>query len=129
MLLIILGGCTKLEKIILHKNKYIDDRAMKGLAYGQATLTFVQVSECLNVTDKGLKEIKSLKNLKTLVLFNLFSVNNIDESKQFLQSNLPDCKILGKPSKYIIYIHKHHYNYRVFVIDVNLPLFQVNKIK
>lgn len=94
-----LSGCTKLEKIILHKNKYIDDRAMKGLAYGHATLTYVQVSECLNVTDKGLKEIKSLKNLKTLVLFNLFSVNNIDESKQFLQSNLPDCKILGQQDK------------------------------
>lgn len=72
---------------------------MKGLAYGHATLTYVQVSECLNVTDMGLKEIKSLKNLKTLVLFNLFSVKNIEESKQFLQSNLPDCKILGKTIK------------------------------
>lgn len=85
-----------MEKIVLHDNKYIDDRAMKGLAYGHATLLYVQVSKCINVTDNGVKEIKSLKNLKTLILFSLSSVNNLDECKQYLQSHLPNCKITGK---------------------------------
>ncbi|XP_023938365.1 ATP synthase subunit s, mitochondrial isoform X2 [Bicyclus anynana] len=93
-----LSGCTKLEKIILHNNKYIDDRAMKGLSYGLATLTSVQVSECANVRDAGLKEIKALKNLQTLILFKLLSVSDLDECKQYLQSQLPKCKILGNIS-------------------------------
>ncbi|XP_050348268.1 ATP synthase subunit s, mitochondrial isoform X2 [Nymphalis io] len=91
-----LSGCTMLEKIILHNNKYIDDRAMKGLAYGDATLKYAQVSECVNVTDIGLKEIRVLTKLNTLVLFKLSSVNNLDDCKQYLQSQLPSCKILGK---------------------------------
>ena len=94
--MLLLGGCTKLQKIILHDNKYIDDRAMKGLAYGHATLLYVQVSKCINVTDNGVKEIKSLKNLKTLLLFNLSGVNNLEECKKYIQSYLPNCKILGK---------------------------------
>ncbi|XP_047531251.1 ATP synthase subunit s, mitochondrial [Vanessa atalanta] len=91
-----LSGCTMLEKIILHNNKYIDDRAMKGLSYGDATLKHAQVSECVNVTDVGLKDIKCLTKLNTLVLFNLSSVNNLDECKQYLQSQLPSCKILDR---------------------------------
>ena len=69
---------------------------MKGLAYGHATLLYVQVSKCINVTDNGVKEIKSLKNLKTLLLFNLSGVNNLEECKKYIQSYLPNCKILGK---------------------------------
>ncbi|XP_039754911.1 ATP synthase subunit s, mitochondrial [Pararge aegeria] len=94
-----LSGCTKLEKIILHNNKYIDDRAMKGLSYGLATLSYVQVSECVNVGDQGLKEIKALNSLQTLILFNLSGVTDLEECKQYLQSQLPNCKILGQEDK------------------------------
>ncbi|XP_041980126.1 ATP synthase subunit s, mitochondrial [Aricia agestis] len=89
-----LSGCTKLRKIILHKNKYIDDRAMKGLSHGKDSLSQVQVSECQNVTDLGVKEIKELKNLETLVIFGLSGVNNFEECKKYLQNLLPKCKIL-----------------------------------
>lgn len=91
----ILGGCTMLQRIILHDNKYIDDRAMKGLEYGKDTLEFVQVSKCYNVTDVGVKEIKLLTNLKTLVLFNLSGVSDLEECKQYLKSQMPNCKVLG----------------------------------
>ncbi|XP_014361994.1 ATP synthase subunit s, mitochondrial [Papilio machaon] len=91
-----LDGCTMLKKIILHNNKYIDDRALKGLEYGKDVLSHVQVSKCVNVTDLGLKEMIVLKNLKTLVLFDLASVENLAECKQYLGSGLPKCEIRGQ---------------------------------
>lgn len=85
-----------LHKIILHNNKYIDDRALKGLSYGSDRLTHVQVSKCLNVTDPGLKEIIVLSKLETLILFDLSSVENLEDCKQYLQIHLPKCKIEGR---------------------------------
>lgn len=90
-----LAGCTMLRKIILHNNSYIDDQALKGLAYGSDRLAHVQVSQCYNVTDPGVKEIKALSKLETLVLFDLSGVNNLDDCKQYLQTHLPQCKIEG----------------------------------
>ncbi|XP_013138109.1 PREDICTED: ATP synthase subunit s, mitochondrial isoform X3 [Papilio polytes] len=91
-----LEGCTMLKKIVLHNNKYIDDRALKGLSYAKDVLTFVQVSKCINVTDPGLKEMIVLRNLKTLVLYDLASVENLADCKQFLGSGLPNCQITGE---------------------------------
>lgn len=68
---------------------------MKGLSYGRDTLSHVQVSQCANVRDQGIKEIQALKNLQTLILFHLTSVSDLEECKQYLQSKLPKCKILG----------------------------------
>ncbi|XP_045499199.1 ATP synthase subunit s, mitochondrial [Colias croceus] len=94
-----LSGCTELWKIILDNNKYIDDRALKGLNHGKDTLTHVQVSECVNVTDMGVKELGSLNKLQTLVLFKLSGVNNLEDCKKHLQSKLPNCKLLGDGEK------------------------------
>lgn len=85
-----------LQKIILHNDKYIDDRAMEGLSHGKATLLHVQVSKCPSVTDTGLKDIKVLDKLQSLVLFDLQSVSNLEECKKYLQSHLPKCNIKGK---------------------------------
>lgn len=68
---------------------------MKGLSYGMATLSHVQVSACANVLDQGVKDIQALKKLQTLVLFQLDSVSDLEECKRYLQSKLPKCKILG----------------------------------
>lgn len=84
-----------LERVILHNDQYIDDRAMKGLSYGRDTLTHVQVSKCSDVTDSGVKEIQALVKLTTLVLFDLQCVENLEKCKQVLQSQLPNCKITG----------------------------------
>ncbi|CAK1585370.1 unnamed protein product [Parnassius mnemosyne] len=89
-----LDGCSMLKNIVLHNNNYIDDRALKGLAYGKDVISFVQVSKCPNVTDHGLKEMIVLKNLQTLILFDLISVKNLNECKQFISASLPKCKIL-----------------------------------
>lgn len=86
-------GCEKLSNIILHNADYIDDRALKGLHFGENTLTHLQVSKCANVTDDGLKSLISLKKLEHLVLFNLISVENIEECKQYIQQHLSNCKI------------------------------------
>lgn len=92
---ILLGDCTQLWKIILHDNKYIDNRAMKELEHGKNTLTHVQVSQCINVSDAGLKELSNLTKLQTLVLFNLTSVTNLEDCIKQLHSSLPNCKIIG----------------------------------
>lgn len=69
---------------------------MKGLAHGQETLTYVQVSQCINVTDVGLKDINVLKKLKTLILFDLGSVEDVTSCMQYLKTQLPNCDIKGK---------------------------------
>lgn len=89
-------GCTGLHKIILHNCSYIENRALKGLSFGQNTLTHVQISKCLDVSDTGIKDLAALHKLDTLILFDLKNVNNIDECKQYLSSKLPNCKIKGK---------------------------------
>ncbi|CAH1636500.1 unnamed protein product [Spodoptera littoralis] len=86
-------GCEKLSNIILHNADYIDDRALKGLSFGQSTLTHLQVSKCVNVTDAGLKSLISLNKLELLVLFNLVSVENIEECKEYIRQHLSNCKI------------------------------------
>ncbi|XP_031766560.2 LOW QUALITY PROTEIN: ATP synthase subunit s, mitochondrial [Galleria mellonella] len=94
-----LSGCTMLQRIILHNDNYIDDRAMKGLSYGRKTLTHVQISKCPSVTDLGVKEIKILDKLETLKLFDLQGVTNLEECKKYLQSHLPKCQIQGGEKK------------------------------
>lgn len=96
MWILILGGCTELKKIILHNSTYIDDRAMKGMAYGKDTLTHVQVSECKGVTDEGVKELHVLNKLESLVLFKLASVESIQSCKEYLTTYLPKCTFKEK---------------------------------
>ncbi|PZC72722.1 hypothetical protein B5X24_HaOG210701 [Helicoverpa armigera] len=88
-------GCTQLSRVILHNSNYIDDRALKGLSYGRDTITHLQVSKCINVTDAGIKELKNLHKLETLILFHLESVTNLEECKLIIQLHLPRCKIQG----------------------------------
>ncbi|XP_063363010.1 ATP synthase subunit s, mitochondrial [Cydia amplana] len=90
-------GCIKLYKIILHKSSYIEDRALKGLSHGKDSLTHLQVSDIADVSDAGLKNLKDCHNLQNLVLFDLNNVNNLEECKQYLASQLPNCKIQGAP--------------------------------
>ncbi|CAG9787789.1 unnamed protein product [Diatraea saccharalis] len=90
-----LEGCSKLERVILHNSKYIDDRAMKGLSYGKETLLHVQVSRCPNITDDGLKELTVLSKLQKLILFDLQSVSDLHKCKEYLKSQLPQCSVKG----------------------------------
>lgn len=69
---------------------------MKGLVHGKETLNHVQVSSCANVSDKGVKDLNVLSKLQMLVLFDLLSVENMDECKQYLKSQLPKCTIKGE---------------------------------
>ncbi|KAI8421726.1 hypothetical protein MSG28_009701 [Choristoneura fumiferana] len=62
----------------------------------QDSLTHVQISKCPDVSDTGLKDLTALHKLETLVLFDLTNVNNMDDCKQYLSSQLPKCKIQGK---------------------------------
>lgn len=69
---------------------------MKGLSYGKDTLTYVQVTKCVDVNDSGIKELQALRNLRTLVLYDLINVENLEACKQYLKSQLPNCDIQGK---------------------------------
>lgn len=69
---------------------------MKGLSYGKDTLTYVQVTKCVDVNDSGIKELQALRKLKTLVLYDLTNVDNLEDCKQYLKSQLPNCDIQGK---------------------------------
>ncbi|CAH0399790.1 unnamed protein product [Chilo suppressalis] len=88
-----LRGCSRLEKVILHNDKYIDDRAIRGLSNGKDTLLHVQVSKCPSVTDDGVKELKILSKLQELILFDLHSVADLKECKNYLKIQLPKCNV------------------------------------
>lgn len=66
---------------------------MEGLHYAKDTLSYLQVSQCHDVTDEGLKHLQILYNLEDLTLFNLNGVKNLESCKQFLKSKLVNCKI------------------------------------
>lgn len=88
-------GCNYIEKIILHKCSYIDDKAFPLLQPIKSTLKHLQVSECGNVSELGLNSLINLQ-LKTLVLFDLSNVKNKESVLKTLQHHLPKCNITFK---------------------------------
>lgn len=89
-------GCKFIEKIILHKCDYLEDQALEGLAPLHKSLKHLQISNCVNITEKGLGTLHPLINLKTLLLFNLIEVKNKDAVIVDLKNKLPQCDITFK---------------------------------
>jgi H+-transporting ATP synthase F0 complex subunit s len=85
-------GCSKLSKISLKNCGYIDDEALKLFTLRKETLKDVEIIDCKNITDEGLRSLKDL-NLMSLTVKNLPYVNDVDGIKLELQSQMKDCKI------------------------------------
>lgn len=87
-----LQGCTKIKKIQLKNCDCIEDNALKYLCFIKDSLRHLEIVNCKNITDEGLRHLKDLK-LKTLVVKNLPSVYEIDEVKKELEESLKGCNI------------------------------------
>ncbi|XP_049816952.1 ATP synthase subunit s, mitochondrial isoform X1 [Aethina tumida] len=91
-----LDGCNYIKKIIFHQCNYLEDEALKDLMYVEKTLTHLQISNCGNITEKGLLYVHSLRNLKEFLFYDLPGVKDKDKLVQALKSNLPQTHISFK---------------------------------
>lgn len=89
-------GCKFIDKIIFHKCDYLEDQALEGLSPLQKSLNHLQISNCPNITEKGLSNLYPLVNLKTLVLFDLLQVKSKDAVMVDLKNKLLQCDITFK---------------------------------
>lgn len=88
-----LKGCKKVDKIILHRCKHLEDGGLEGLAYATEPLRHLEVINCPNLTDNCLMALKCLKNLEYLKIANMQFVKNIQNVKSELSKALPNCKV------------------------------------
>lgn len=86
-------NCDGINKIILHKCKHMENEALNELILLNNTLKHLQVSECYNVVDSGLKSLGQLTNLEKLIIFGMPYVKDIKAIEMELRSKLPKCDI------------------------------------
>jgi hypothetical protein len=87
-------GCLKLERISLTDCSYITDEALEKLDYRKESLKFLEIINCKNITEDGLRSLKKLTNLQKLVARNLPYVNKPAEIAKELQEHLKNCEIV-----------------------------------
>lgn len=73
----------------------IDDWCLDRLTIFRTTLEHLNISNCPNITERGLSSLYRLRNLKTLNLSNLQNVNHLELVCLLLEDVLPNCKIIG----------------------------------
>lgn len=87
-----LKGCTKIDRIKFKDCDCIEDNALRYLSFVKDSLRHLEIENCKNVTDEGLRHLKDLK-LKTLVIKNLPCVYEIEVVKKELENSLKGCDI------------------------------------
>lgn len=85
-------GCEKLDKIVLNNCSYIEDEALKWLSLRKDSLKHLEVINCKNITDEGLRSLKALK-LEKLIAKNLPYVKDVDGVREELVKAMPGCVI------------------------------------
>lgn len=85
-------GCTKLSKIVLKDCGYIEDEALRFFALRKDSLKHVEIVDCKNLTEVGLRSLKGL-NLNTLIVKNLPYVKDIAAVEAELKESLKNCQI------------------------------------
>lgn len=81
-----------MNKIVLKNCGYIEDQAMNFLHYRKETLKHLELIDCQNLTEAGLRSLKGLK-LDTLVIKNVPYVKDFDGVEKELREDLKNCKI------------------------------------
>ena len=76
-----------------NKTHHINDSALKKLSYAKDTLEEVELMHCGNVTDSGIKSLSQLPRLKSVTLSDLIGVKNLEQCKESIKSDLPECDV------------------------------------
>lgn len=92
-------GCEKLDRIALNNCAYIEDEALQKLELRKDTLKVLEISQCKNVTDVGLRHLLTLSNLEKLVIHNLPYVKNPEKIATELRERLTKCDVEIKAAK------------------------------
>lgn len=88
-----LKGLKHVRKIILHDCRYMCDDALEYLPLVKETLQFLQLSNCGDITDEGLRPLTEMTNLRELIMFALPEVQNREQWERTLKSALPKCHV------------------------------------
>lgn len=91
-------GCHFVEKIRLHRCKYMENDGLEKLGYLKNSLKELEVTECHNVEKDALLSLKQLQCLKILTIHGFTYINDDDFKtvSNELQKNLPNCQIITK---------------------------------
>jgi len=89
-------GCEKIDTVIFHNCKHLENDGLIGLTHIRNSLTTLQISGCYNMTDPDLDIIGELSNLKQLIIFDMTYVQNMDQVAANLKSRLPNCDMQFK---------------------------------
>ncbi|CAL1541622.1 unnamed protein product [Lymnaea stagnalis] len=92
-----LKNLEDVKKIKIHSCRSVSDDSLECLAYVGSTLKFLEISNCPNITDKGLDHLIQLKKLEHLVLYDLPAVPSLTQTVSRLQKSMPWCKIDTAP--------------------------------
>lgn len=89
-----LKGLKHLEKMIIRKDPYLDNEALKMLQEVAACLRHLEIISCGNVTDDGIKSLAHLKKLQILVLADIPFIDKKEDCLNILKKELVSCKIV-----------------------------------
>lgn len=87
-------GCEKLDRISLTDCTYITDEALYKLEYRKDSLKFLEIVNCKNITEDGLRSLKVLSKLETLIARDLPYVSKPAEIAKELKEHLKNCEIV-----------------------------------
>ncbi|GAB0092939.1 ATP synthase subunit s, mitochondrial [Sergentomyia squamirostris] len=88
-----LAGCHKIDKIIIDNCKMVGDRGFQHFANVKNSLNHLEIAQCANVTDSGIRKLIDLTNLKTLTLKQLPGVKDWSSLEKELKMHLKNCHI------------------------------------
>ncbi|XP_046422220.1 ATP synthase subunit s, mitochondrial [Neodiprion fabricii] len=88
------NGCNYINEVKLVNCVYVEDPAIPLLSILKNTLKHLEISNCLNISEKALFDLNKLTKLKKLELGNLPQVKNKSEVIEKLTKSLPDCNIV-----------------------------------
>jgi H+-transporting ATP synthase F0 complex subunit s len=86
-------GCTGLQKIVLKNCGYIEDEALKLFDLRRDSLKHVELVDCKNITEVGLRSLKGL-NLSSLVIRNVPYVKDLPAVESELRESMKNCNIV-----------------------------------
>ncbi|KAH8297400.1 hypothetical protein KR044_011363, partial [Drosophila immigrans] len=86
-------GCNRIDTVIFHNCKHLENDGLTGLTHLTDSLTRLQISGCYNISDDDLAVIGQLSNLKQLTIFDMRYVKDMGKVAASLKSSLPHCEM------------------------------------
>lgn len=86
-------GCEQLDTIKFNNCSYIENDALSRLVMRKDSLKVVEITQCKNITDDGLRYLGDLTKLERIVARDLPYVKSPERIQEELKSKLPKCAV------------------------------------